>query len=63
MKKKLAKVAVEFLHVNVQIVKNIRLLKIINPLNRIKEIIDLFLAKFPKIRFINDIKDFLYISI
>tara|TARA_B100000161_G_scaffold14019_1_gene8601 strand:+ start:317 stop:463 length:147 start_codon:yes stop_codon:yes gene_type:complete len=47
MKKKNAPVAVAFVLVNVQIVKNVHLVKIINPLNQIKFG---YFGKFPEIR-------------
>ncbi len=57
MKMKSAQVAVAFVLVNVQIVKNVHLVKIINPLNQIK----FFLINIPKIR--SFLKDFLFNAI
>ncbi len=49
MRKKPAPVAVALALANVQIVKNVHLVQIINPLNQIKQIISLYFGKVPKI--------------
>ena len=57
MKKKCAPVAVAFVLVNVQIVMNVHLAKIINPLNQIKKKW-VYSGNFQKLDPLTDIKEF-----